>query len=95
MSRLIFAFFCAVAACLLVAGALTSSAQSPTSSTPDQFLAQITHGPSGRDSSASDMSGNGRFVVFTSTADVSTLKPTQTTKFPDNTDGNSEIFLYD
>ena len=95
MSRLIFAFLCAVAACLLVAGALTSSAQSPTSATPDQFLAQITHGPLGRDSNAGDMSANGRFVVFESNADVSTLKPTQTTKFPDNTDGNREIFLYD
>jgi uncharacterized protein (TIGR03437 family) len=95
MSRLIFAFLCAVASCLLVAGALTTSAQSTTSSTPDQFLAQITHGPSGRDSNGGDMSANGRFVVFESNGDVSTLKPTQTTKFPDNTDGNREIFLYD
>jgi uncharacterized protein (TIGR03437 family) len=97
MSRLIFAFLCAVAACLLVAGALTSSAQSTTSFTPDPFVAQITHAPSGRDSNAGDMSGNGRFVVFESTGDVSTLKPTQTinTKSPDNLDGNREIFLYD
>jgi uncharacterized protein (TIGR03437 family) len=94
MSRLIFAFLCAAASCLLVAGALTSSAQSTTSSTPDQFLAQITHGP-GRDSNGGDMSANGRFVVFESTGDVSTLKPTQTTRVPDNTDGNREIFLYD
>jgi uncharacterized protein (TIGR03437 family) len=80
---------------LLVAGALTSSAQSTTTSTPDQFLAQITHGPAGIDSNAGDMSANGRFVVFESNGDVSTLKPTQITKSPDNLDGNREIFLYD
>lgn len=95
MSRLIFAFLCAVAACMLVAGALTSSAQSPATATPDQFLAQVTHGAEGRDSYGGDMSANGRFIVFESTGDVSTLKPTQTTKAPNNTDGNREVFLYD
>src|SRR6185503_14963043 len=96
MSRLIFAFLCAVAASMLVAGALTS-AQSTTNFTPDQFLAQISHGSTGRDSNGGDMSANGRFVVFDSTADAATLKLGQTlaNKSPDNTDGNREIFLYD
>jgi len=79
---------------MLVAGALTS-AQSPASSTPDAFLTEVTHGT--RDSTGFDISANGRFVVFESSADVATLKPGQTaaTKSPNNTDGNTEVFLYD
>jgi uncharacterized protein (TIGR03437 family) len=95
MLRLLFAFLCAAAACMLVAGALTS-AQSPATATPDAFLTQVTHA-SGRDSSGSDISANGRFVVFESTGDVATLKPEQNaaSKSPNNTDGNIEVFLYD
>jgi uncharacterized protein (TIGR03437 family) len=94
MLRLIFAFLCAAAACLLVSGAL-SSAQSTSSSTPDAFLAQVTNATG--NAFATDMSANGRFVVFESSTDVATLKPGQTaaTKSPTNTDGNTEIFLYD
>ncbi|HEV8139733.1 MAG TPA: hypothetical protein VGP81_08175, partial [Pyrinomonadaceae bacterium] len=94
MFRLIFAFLCAAAACMLVSGAL-SSAQSTSSSTPDAFLAQVTRATG--NAFATDMSSNGRFVVFESTADAATLKPSQTatTKSPTNTDGNTEIFLYD
>ena len=92
MSRLIFAFLCAVAACALFAGALTS-AQSGTNFTPDPFLAQITHAPGGRVSHGGDMSGNGRFVVFESTGDVATAKPNP--PVINNADGNREIFLYD
>ena len=93
MLRLLFAILCAAAACMLVAGAL-SSAQT-TASTPDAFIAQVTN--ANGNSSATDISANGRFVVFESVADASTLKPGQTvtTKSPANTDGNSEIFLYD
>lgn len=94
MFRLIFAFLCAAAACMLMAGAL-GSAQSTSSSTPDAFLAQVTRAT--RDSFATDISANGRFVVFEATADSATLKPGETasTKSPTNTDGNTEIFLYD
>ena len=79
---------------MLMAGAL-GSAQSTSSSTPDAFLAQVTRAT--RDSFATDISANGRFVVFEATADAATLKPGQTasTKSPANTDGNTEIFLYD
>jgi len=79
---------------MLMAGAL-GSAQSTSSSTPDAFLAQVTKAT--RDSFATDISANGRFVVFEATADSATLKPGQTasTKSPTNTDGNTEIFLYD
>ena len=82
MLRLLFAFLCAAAACMLVAVALRSapggvtSAQSTASSTPDPFLGQVTH--TARDSFASDISANGRFVVFESNADAATLKPGQT-----------------
>src|SRR3989442_888042 len=101
MVRLILAFLCAAAAWMLVAGAL-SHAQSTSSSAPDPFLAQITHGASTRDSFAGDISANGRFVVFESTGDVATEKiPTfNSSGAPNpnarnNEDGNREIFLYD
>src|SRR5919205_3651957 len=94
MFRLLFAFLCAAAACMLLSGAL-SSAQSTPSSTPDAFLAQVTRTTG--NSFATDISANGRFVVFESSADPATLKPGQTaaSKSPRNTDGNTEIFLYD
>jgi uncharacterized protein (TIGR03437 family) len=88
MIRLVIAFLCAAAACMLVAGAL-SSAQSPASSTPDLFVTQITN--SGQNSFAGDTSANGRFVVIESQGDVATEK----TAARNNQDGNREIFLYD
>jgi hypothetical protein len=90
MLRLVLAFLCAAVACFLVAGAL-SSAQSTATSTPDPFAAQITHAPGGRDSSAGDMSANGRFVVIESDGDIATEK----TATRNNQDGNREIFLFD
>src|ERR1044071_5116573 len=99
MFRLIFAFVCAAAACMLITGAL-SSAQSTSSSTPDAFLAQVTK--ASRDSFATDISANGRFVVFEATADAATEKiptfnsnGTTNPNAHNNEDGNSEIFLYD
>jgi uncharacterized protein (TIGR03437 family) len=95
MIRLIIAFLCAAAACMLVAGAL-SSAQTTATATPDAFVAQISGSnrasatnPAG--SFASDMSANGRFVVLESNADIATEK----TDARNNRDGNREIFLYD
>src|SRR5438128_7247888 len=88
MVRLVLAFLCAGAACMLVAGAL-SSAQTTTNFTPDPFVAQVTH--SDRDSFAGDTSANGRFVVIESTGDIATEK----TAARNNQDGNREIFLYD
>src|SRR6266849_2945606 len=88
MIRLVIAFLCAAAACMLVAGAL-SSAQAPASSTPDLFVTQVTN--SARDSFAGDTSANGRVVVIESNADVATEK----TAARNNQDGNREIFLYD
>src|ERR1043166_462177 len=91
MLRLVIAFLCAAAACMLVAGALTS-AQSPASSTPDSFISQITHSARGDGNSfVGDTSANGRFVVFESNADVATEK----TASRNNQDGNREIFLLD
>src|SRR6185503_19946821 len=91
MLRLFFAFLCAAAACLLVANAFSSSAQSPTPFAPDPFLAQITRAPAGRDTSAGDTTANGRFVVIESDGDISTEKTTTR----NNQDGNREIFLFD
>src|SRR6266576_6744632 len=104
MIRLVIAFLTAAAACMLVAGALTS-AQSTSTSTPDAYVTQITS--SNRLSAttqvgsfASDMSANGRFVVVESNGDIATQKVPS--KKPDGTpnlnprnneDGNREIFL--
>ena len=88
MIRLVIAFLCAAAACMLIAGALTS-AQSPSSSTPDPFVTQVSN--SARNSFAGDTSANGRFVVIESNGDIATEK----TASRNNQDGNREIFLYD
>src|SRR5580765_4776962 len=95
MLRLIIAFLCAVAACMLVAGALTS-AQSPTNSTPDAFVTQITDsvrnsGTNPVGSFVGDTTANGRFVVIESSGDIATEK----TPARNNQDGNREIFLFD
>jgi hypothetical protein len=58
----------------------------------DSFVTQITS--SIRSSFANDMSGNGRFVVIESNADIGTRDPAHGLN-PDNTDGNREIFLID
>lgn len=52
----------------------------------DSVIAQLTNSAS--ESFAGGMSGNGRFVVFESTGDLATENPR-------NSDGNSEIFLFD
>src|SRR6266576_3494227 len=95
MIRLVIAFLTAAAACMLVAGALTS-AQSTSASTPDAFVTQITNSDrlsatSQVGSFASDVTSNGRFVVIESNGDISTEK----TASRNNQDGNREIFLYD
>src|ERR1041385_8502062 len=93
MLRLVIAFLCAGAACMLVAGALTS-AQSPASSTPDSFVTQVTNSvrfssTNPVNSFAGDTSANGRFVVIESNGDIATEK----TATRNNQDGNREIFL--
>src|SRR5215813_8945284 len=95
MIRLVIAFLSAAAACMLVAGAI-SSAQSPATSTPDPFVTQITN--SSRNSVlnqvgsfAGDTTANGRFVVIESNGDIATEK----TATRNNQDGNREIFIYD
>lgn len=50
-----------------------------------------TPAPQPRNSFASDMSGNGRFVVIESEGDIATER----TPSRNNADGNSEIFLFD
>src|ERR1044071_1673309 len=95
MLRLIIAFLCAAAACMLVAGALTS-AQSPANSTPDPYVAQITNSVRASlgnpvNSFVGDTTANGRFVVIESNGDIATEK----TAARNNTDGNREIFVFD
>ena len=94
MVRLVIAFLCAAAACMLVAGAL-SSAQT-ANPTPDPFVAQITHTQAGTGTKpigafAGDITANGRFVVIESEGDIATEK----TATRNNQDGNRELFIYD
>ncbi len=82
---------CAMAALTLVFGAFSDTlGQTPT---PDPFVTQLTSSTAGGLgfpflSSATDASGNGRFVVFESNGNVATDNP-------NNADGNREIFLAD
>ena len=86
-----FWFLCAIIAPALIGGSLVSVAAQSTSPTPDPFVAQITNTPNAAFSSTvSDISANGRFVVFTSNGDVSTEINGKR-----NPDGNREIFLLD
>jgi WD40 repeat protein len=86
-----FWFLCAIIVAVLVGGSLVSISAQTSSPTPDPFTAQITNTTAFFDAVASDISANGRFVVFTSNGDVATEKtPTR-----NNADGNREIFLLD
>jgi uncharacterized protein (TIGR03437 family) len=80
-----FRLSCAAALFVLLLGA-SLSIQAQT--TPDPFVAQVTTSTS--NSFATDMSGNGRFVVIESTGDIATDKSVH-----NNADGNREIFLFD
>lgn len=84
-----FWFLCAIIVAALVGGSLASVSAQTTSPTPDPFAVQITSSPTGLfDSLTSDVSADGRFVVFTSNGNVATVNP-------NNADGNREIFLFD
>jgi uncharacterized protein (TIGR03437 family) len=76
---------CAVFFIFLLGASVYIQAQT----SPDSFVTQVT--TSTRDSYAGDISGNGRFVVIESTADIATEK----TAARNNADGNREIFLFD
>jgi uncharacterized protein (TIGR03437 family) len=86
--------YCSVLALLvLVLGAFSFVAAQSPSATPDTFVTQLTSSSAGVignpfASFASDMSANGRFVVFESNGDVATQNR-------NNSDGNREIFLAD
>ena len=84
---------CAIVALVLVFGAFSYTYGQTPSSTPDPFVTQLTSSPAGVVgapflSSATDVSLNGRFVVFESNGNVATENP-------NNADGNREIFLAD
>ena len=85
----VFWLLCAIIVLVLTGGSLASvSAQTPTA-TPDPFTVQLTSSPTALfNSVVSDISANGRFVVFTSNGDVATVNK-------NNADGNREIFLAD
>src|SRR3712207_9227265 len=61
---------------------------------PDSFTAQITNANSA-DVFVYGISGNGRFVVFESTANLAPEFPLAPTTGRNNADGNREIFLFD
>ncbi len=87
---------CATLVLTLICGVLFSTPAQTPSATPDPFAIQLTSSPAGPaanpfSSFAGDISGNGRFVVFTSNSDVATEK----TAGRNNSDGNREVFLTD
>ena len=84
---------CAIFAFVLVFSAFSYAVGQTPSSTPDPFVTQLTSTPLGAVgipflSSATDVSANGRFVVFESNGNVATENA-------NNADGNREIFLAD
>lgn len=87
-----FWFLCAIIVPALIGGSLVSVAAQTSSPTPDPFTVQITNTAAAFTSKMSDISADGRFVVFTSNGDVSTQK---TLDGRNNADGNFEIFLLD
>jgi uncharacterized protein (TIGR03437 family) len=89
----VFGSCCALVLLLLVFGVFSSVTAQSASPTPDPFVHQLTSSPLGVatnqfGSFASDMSANGRFVVFESNGNVATQNR-------NNADGNREIFLVD
>ncbi|HUS13296.1 MAG TPA: hypothetical protein VMZ30_22690, partial [Pyrinomonadaceae bacterium] len=98
----VFRSHCAIAAFMLVFSAFSYAQAQTSSATPDPYAAQLTSSPALFGSFATDISANGRFVVFESNGDVATEKIPS--KNPDGTlnpnarnneDGNREIFLID
>ena len=86
-----FSSLCAIIMLTLAGGALSTVWAQTPSATPEPFVIQLTSSPAGFSSSAGDISGNGRFVVFESNGDVATEK----TAARNNSDGNREIFIAD
>jgi uncharacterized protein (TIGR03437 family) len=89
----VFGSCCALVLLLLVFGVFSSVTAQSASATPDPFVHQLTSSPLGDagnqfGSFASDISANGRFVVFESNGNVATQNR-------NNADGNREIFLVD
>jgi len=85
----VFWFVCASIVCIFAAGSLSSVAAQTVTPTPDPYAAQLTSLPTSLfNVTLGDMTANGRFVVFTSTADLATQNK-------NNADGNREIYLAD
>ena len=80
----VFWFLCASILPALIGGSLASVSAQSTSPTPDPFIVQLTSlpGPTFQ-TVVSDVSANGRFVVFVSNGDVATQNR-------NNADGNRE-----
>ena len=84
-----FWFLCAIIVAALIGGSLASVSAQVSSPTPDTFAVQLTSSPlSSFQTVSSDISADGRFVVFTSNGDIATVNK-------NNADGNREIFLFD
>ncbi len=87
-----FRLLCALAAFSFALGAPFDAQAQTASPTPDPFVTQLTSSPSILFTNvATDITGNGRFVVFESNGDVATER----TAARNNADGNREIFLAD
>jgi hypothetical protein len=84
----VFRSLCGIAALIVISSALPPAQAQIVSATPDPVTVQLTSSPIGFYSFASDISANGRFVVFESIGNLDTQNPR-------NADGNREIFLMD
>jgi uncharacterized protein (TIGR03437 family) len=86
-----FCSLCAMIVLALACGGFSSSWAQTPSATPEPFLIQMTSSPGGFRTTATDITANGRLVVFESNGDLATDR----SEARNNSDGNREIFIAD
>jgi len=86
-----FCSLCAMVVLALAWGGFSSSWAQTPSATPEPFLIQLTSSPAGFRTTATDITANGRLVVFESNGDLATDRSAAR----NNLDGNREIFIAD
>lgn len=86
-----FCSLCAMVVLALACGGFSSSWAQTPSATPEPFLIQLTSSPAGFRTTPTDITANGRLVVFESNGDLATDRSAAR----NNLDGNREIFIAD
>ncbi len=86
-----FCSLCAMVVLALACGGFSSSLAQTPSATPEPFLIQLTSSPAGFRTTPTDITANGRLVVFESNGDLATDRSAAR----NNLDGNREIFIAD